>query len=171
MAQYAALDVSQEATAICLVDEHGAVRREAKVMTCPEAIAQWLAKNATGLVRVGLETGPLAVWLWNELHEEVCPSSVWMHGMRTPRSKCGRTRRTGTTRPGWPRSFGRVGSSRSALRLERAMRSARCSPPVRFSCEFGSSWRTKSEAYFAPSGRYESGEVSRNGRISKHGNK
>lgn len=47
MTQYAALDVSQEATAICLVDEHGAVRREAKVMTCPETIAQWLAKNAT----------------------------------------------------------------------------------------------------------------------------
>src|SRR4051812_10142407 len=73
MAQYAALDVSQEATAICLVDEHGAVRREAKVMTCPETIAQWLAKNAAGLVRVGMETGPLAVWLWNELHAKGLP--------------------------------------------------------------------------------------------------
>ena len=73
MAQYAALDVSQEATAICLVDEHGAVRREAKVMTCPETIAQWLAKNAAGLVRVGMETGPLAVWLWNELHVKGLP--------------------------------------------------------------------------------------------------
>jgi len=73
MTQYAALDVSQEATAICLVDEHGAVRREAKVMTCPETIAQWLAKNATGLVRVGMETGPLAVWLWNQLHGKGLP--------------------------------------------------------------------------------------------------
>jgi transposase len=73
MAQYAALDVSQEATAICLVDEQGAVRREGKVATCPETIAQWLAKNAAGLVRVGMETGPLAVWLWNELHAKDVP--------------------------------------------------------------------------------------------------
>src|SRR4051794_34021526 len=73
MTQYAALDVSQDATAICLVDEHGAVLRQAKVMTCPETIAQWLAKNATGLVRVGMETGPLAVWLWNELHAKSLP--------------------------------------------------------------------------------------------------
>jgi transposase len=72
MAQYAALDVSQE-TAICLVDEQGAVRREGKVATCPETIAQWLAKNAAGLVRVGMETGPLAVWLWNELHAKGVP--------------------------------------------------------------------------------------------------
>jgi transposase len=73
MAQYAALDVSQETTAICLVDEQGVVRREAQVMTCPEAIVQWLARNAIGLVRVGLETGPLAVWLWNELHAKSLP--------------------------------------------------------------------------------------------------
>jgi transposase len=72
MAQYAALDVSQE-TAICLVDEQGAVRREGKVATCPETIAQGLAKNAAGLVRVGMETGPLAVWLWNELHAKGVP--------------------------------------------------------------------------------------------------
>jgi transposase len=64
--------VSQE-TAICLVDEQGAVRREGKVATCPETIAQWLAKNAAGLVRVGMETGPLAVWLWNELHAKGVP--------------------------------------------------------------------------------------------------
>jgi transposase len=67
MAQYAALDVSQETTAICLVDESGKVRRQAKVATCPETISRWFAENATGLVRIGMETGPLAVWLWNEL--------------------------------------------------------------------------------------------------------
>jgi transposase len=49
------------------------VRREGKVATCPETIAQWLAKNAAGLVRVGMETGPLAVWLWNELHAKGVP--------------------------------------------------------------------------------------------------
>ena len=68
MTQYAALDVSQETTAICLVDEAGRVIGEAKLPTCPDAIAAWLGKKAPDLVRVGLETGPLAVWLWNELH-------------------------------------------------------------------------------------------------------
>jgi transposase len=64
---YAALDVSQETTAICVVDENGRVTAERKVPTCADAIAGYLADKAPGLVRVGLETGPLAVWLWNEL--------------------------------------------------------------------------------------------------------
>lgn len=64
---YAALDVSQETTAICVVDENGRVTAEKKVPTCADAITGYLADKAPGLVRVGLETGPLAVWLWNEL--------------------------------------------------------------------------------------------------------
>ena len=44
MAQYAALDVSQETTAICLVDESGKVRRQAKVATCPETISRGLQR-------------------------------------------------------------------------------------------------------------------------------
>lgn len=73
MRHYAALDVSQEATAICVVDESGKVLSVTKVPTCPDAIATWLGKTATGLVRVGMETGPLAVWLWNELHARGLP--------------------------------------------------------------------------------------------------
>lgn len=46
---------------------------EKKVPTSPEVIASWLSKNAPGLVRVGMETGPLAVWLWNELHDKELP--------------------------------------------------------------------------------------------------
>jgi transposase len=49
------------------------VRRQAKVATCPETISQWFAKNAAGLVRIGMETGPLAVWLWNELDAKGLP--------------------------------------------------------------------------------------------------
>ena len=73
MMRYAALDVSQEATAICVVDESGRVTAEKKVTTCPEVIGTWLGKHAPGLVRVGMETGPMAVWLWNELHERGVP--------------------------------------------------------------------------------------------------
>jgi len=60
---YAALDVAQETTAIFIVDEVGRIRSEKKLPTCPDAITNFLAHRAPGLVRVGMETGPLAVWL------------------------------------------------------------------------------------------------------------
>lgn len=73
MTNYAALDVSLEMTAICVVDDAGKIIAEKKVPTSPEVIASWLSKNAPDLVRVGMETGPLAVWLWNELHDKELP--------------------------------------------------------------------------------------------------
>src|SRR4051812_47010507 len=73
MPHYAAWDVSQETTCICLVDETGRVIREAKLPTCPDAITVWLSQKAVDLARVGLETGPMAVWLWNELHAQALP--------------------------------------------------------------------------------------------------
>lgn len=73
MTHYAALDVSQETTSICVVDDAGRVIAETKLPTCPDAIAGWLARSATDLARIGLETGPMAVWLWNELHARTLP--------------------------------------------------------------------------------------------------
>ena len=73
MRVFAALDVSQEETAVCVVDQDGALLAEAKVPTCPDAIANWLAERAKGLERVGMETGPLAVWLWNTLMTREVP--------------------------------------------------------------------------------------------------
>jgi hypothetical protein len=67
MPSYGVLDVSQETTAICVVDDAGRTRAEKKDATCPEAIGTSLNRKAPDLVRVGLETGQLAVWLWNEL--------------------------------------------------------------------------------------------------------
>lgn len=67
MRVFTALDVSQEETAICVVDQNGGILADAKVPTCPDAIAHWLAERAECLERVGMETGPLAVWLWNAL--------------------------------------------------------------------------------------------------------
>ena len=63
MGVFAALDMSQEETAIGVVRPDGALVAEVKVPTCPDAIADWLAESAEGLERVGMETGPLAVWL------------------------------------------------------------------------------------------------------------
>jgi transposase len=76
MGMFAAPDVSQEgepANAICVVRQDGAHVAEAKVPTCPDAIASWLAERTEGLERVGMETGPLAVWLWNALTERQVP--------------------------------------------------------------------------------------------------
>lgn len=67
MGVFPALGVSQEETAICVVGQDGALLAEAKVQTCPDAIADWLADRADGLERAGMKTGPLAVWLWNAL--------------------------------------------------------------------------------------------------------
>jgi transposase len=70
---FAALDVSQEETAICVVRQDGTHVAEAKVPTCPDAIADWLTERTEGLERVGMETGPLAVWLWNAPTERHVP--------------------------------------------------------------------------------------------------
>jgi transposase len=76
MNQYAALNVSLEQTASCVVDESGRKLCEGRVATCPDAVASWLAEKATGLMRLGMETGPLAVWLWNELSTRGLPIDV-----------------------------------------------------------------------------------------------
>lgn len=73
MGMFAALDVSQEETAICLVHRDGSLIAEAKVPTCPDLIADWLEARANALERVGMETGPLAVWFWNALKVRQVP--------------------------------------------------------------------------------------------------
>ena len=54
-------------------NQDGRILAEKKVPTCPDAIASWLANTVPDLGRVGMETGPLAVWLWNELHDKGLP--------------------------------------------------------------------------------------------------
>lgn len=73
MTKYAALDISMEQTAICVVDEGGTKFAEGRVPTDPDAIADWLGTKAGQLARIGMETGPLAVWLWNELTQRGLP--------------------------------------------------------------------------------------------------
>src|SRR5919202_6072884 len=58
MVRFAALDVSLETTAICVVDEDGRITAEGKLRTCPEAIRGFLVAKAPELRRVGLETPP-----------------------------------------------------------------------------------------------------------------
>jgi len=73
MGVFAALDVSQDQTAVCVVDADGTIVCEAKVDTCPDAILAWLERWSGELENVGMETGPLAVWLWNTLSARGLP--------------------------------------------------------------------------------------------------
>ena len=51
---------------IDLRGEPGGIGR-ARRISDPEAIAAFVRSNAPGVVRIGLETGPTATWLWTEL--------------------------------------------------------------------------------------------------------
>jgi transposase len=64
---YIGLNVSLKQTSICVVNQTGSVVREGVVDSAPEAIAGFVRSKAPGAVRIGLETGPTATWLWTEL--------------------------------------------------------------------------------------------------------
>jgi transposase len=59
MTSYAGLDVSQQATQVCVVDARGAVLWTGKVRSEPTALAAVLRRRAPGLARVVLESGAL----------------------------------------------------------------------------------------------------------------
>lgn len=66
---YAALDVSDKLTHVCVVDGSGQVVWAGACATDPEVIARTLKVRARGLVRVILETGPLSTFLYHGLAE------------------------------------------------------------------------------------------------------
>jgi hypothetical protein len=67
MKQYVGLDVSQDQTSICVVDESGRVLWQGKCASTPEAIAATLESRAPQAERIGLESGPLSIWLCHGL--------------------------------------------------------------------------------------------------------
>jgi len=73
MEHYVGLDVSLKQTAICVVDQAGKVVCEGMVISDPEAIAAFVNSKAPRAVRIGLETGPTATWLWSELNRMGLP--------------------------------------------------------------------------------------------------
>jgi transposase len=63
MEPYAGIDVSLEASSVCVVDASGKIVREAKVASEPQALIDWFAGLGLKLARIGLEAGPLSQWL------------------------------------------------------------------------------------------------------------
>ena len=73
MEYYVGLDVSLKQTAVCIVDQTGAVKHEAMISSDPEAIAEFVRPHAESVTRIGLESGPTSTWLWTELNEMGLP--------------------------------------------------------------------------------------------------
>jgi transposase len=64
---YVGLDVSRKETEICVLDAEGRRTWRGKCPSRPDAIAEVLGQRAPGAAKVGMETGPLAIWLWHGL--------------------------------------------------------------------------------------------------------
>ena len=67
MKYFAALDVSDKETWVCVVDQDGTMIKEGPVPTEPEAIVTFLQTTTFTLEHVGFEAGPLSPWLYHEL--------------------------------------------------------------------------------------------------------
>jgi transposase len=64
MDYYAGIDVSLEASSVCVVDGAGKIIREAKLASEPAVLIGWFAALDFDLTRIGLEAGPLSQWLY-----------------------------------------------------------------------------------------------------------
>lgn len=76
MQLYVGLDVSLEETSICIVDGNGAIRKEMKAKTDPDALGTALEPFKARIARVGLEACALSSWLHSELKELGLPMIV-----------------------------------------------------------------------------------------------
>jgi transposase len=70
---YIGLDVSQELTSICVIDQQGIVVWRGKCATDPDAIAAAIRQHAPRVVRAGLETGLLSNFLTRALRARGVP--------------------------------------------------------------------------------------------------
>jgi transposase len=59
MTQFVGLDVAQQKTSVCVVDECGARLWEGSVRTLPDTLVAAIREHSSDQVRVGMETGPL----------------------------------------------------------------------------------------------------------------
>ena len=84
MNYYVGIDVSLEASSLCVVDGDGKIIREDKVASEPEALINWLRALKLDLARIGLEAGPLSQWLYTALRQagfsaHESPHFRWCH--------------------------------------------------------------------------------------------
>ena len=83
MKHFAGLDVSLEETAICVVDEAGAMVREARIPSEPEALVAFFQGSGLVMERIGLEACSLSAWL----HESLVAAGLPAVCIETRRAK------------------------------------------------------------------------------------
>jgi transposase len=69
MNHYVGIDVSLEASSVCVVDGNGKIVREGKIVSEPDALIAWLGGLKLELTRIGLEAGPLSQWLYAAMRQ------------------------------------------------------------------------------------------------------
>jgi transposase len=69
MNYYVGVDVSLEASSLCVVNGDGKIIREGKVASEPKDLVTWLRALNLNLSRIGLEAGPLSQWLHAALRQ------------------------------------------------------------------------------------------------------
>ena len=74
MKYFAGLDVSLEETSICAVDEAGAIIKEARAPSEPDALETALRRLDVELERIGLEACSLTAWLHDGLRAAGLPA-------------------------------------------------------------------------------------------------
>ena len=63
MKLFIGLDVSLAKTAVCVINEHGKIAKEAQVSSNPQAIVDFTNTLEGAVAIIGLEAGPLSQWL------------------------------------------------------------------------------------------------------------
>jgi transposase len=76
MEAHVGLDVSVEATSVCIVDQDGKKLFEDSVASEPEALCLALKAYVVDVVRIGIEASSLGIWLARELKAEGLPVTV-----------------------------------------------------------------------------------------------
>lgn len=64
---YVGLDVSLKETSICIIDDDERIVWRGQTASTPDAIATAIGEHASGVYRIGLESGQLSTWLFHEL--------------------------------------------------------------------------------------------------------
>ncbi|MDY6868259.1 MAG: IS110 family transposase [Chloroflexota bacterium] len=85
MKHYVGLDVSQEETHICVIDEDDRKIWQGKCLPTPEAIGKLIKEHAPDAAKIGLETGNLSTYLWHGLNDMglpvICIDAYHAHGV------------------------------------------------------------------------------------------
>ena len=126
------LDVSQRSTAICVLDENGDVVLEGAAKTNPFEIGRYLQKRLEGPLKLGMETGSMAAWLYHGLRKMgfdiVCLDAVHAHrALSLKRHKTDRNDAKGLAEmvrlgPEWMKIVHVKGKASQELRVQLAAR-------------------------------------------------